>query len=137
MFFISVGRLNPKDFYFLYVGSLGMCWQTQIVFRSTLSRQCKSLKGGTQCMRGSPLHFPFSIFYGIVSDLPVECEKSIFWMHFYLSFTRGRGQGKSSALSWQMYLTIFGWHCKLLNADCSRIEAYTLVHLGLVTHNCH
>jgi len=91
-----------------------MCGQTQIVFRSTLSRQCKSLKGGTQCMRGSPLHFPFSIFYGIVSDLPVECEKSIFWMHFYLSFTRGRGQGKSSALSWQMYLTIFGWHCQLL-----------------------
>jgi len=34
---LSVGRLNPKDFYFLYVGSLGMCGQTQIVFRSTLS----------------------------------------------------------------------------------------------------
>jgi len=25
----------------------------------------------------------------------------------------------------------------LPTADCSRIEAYTLVHLGLVTHNCH
>lgn len=52
-------------------------------------RHWKSLKGSTQCMRGPSFAFPifYFIFYGIVSDLPVECEKSIFWMHFYLSLT--------------------------------------------------